>query len=113
MGTNYYAYWTPPQAHGVRVTLHICKSATNFNGEVFPDWASWKSFLLHGAKTERVTIEDEYRVPYEVTEFVEFVEKTPGFLRRRQYDWLVEHQYPLDSDWLDPENFSFHNGEFF
>jgi hypothetical protein len=113
MGTNYYAYWTPPQAHGVRVTLHICKSLTSFSGEVFPDWASWKAFLLHGAKTENVTIEDEYRAPYEVDEFVALVEKVPMNRRRDHYDWLVKHGYALDRDWLDPENFSFHNSEFF
>lgn len=113
MGTNYYAHWTPPESNGIRVTLHICKSLVSFNGQVFPDWATWKSFLLHGDTTERVVIENEYGVTYEAAEFVDLVEGTSGPNRRRQYDWLVDHDVPLDRDWLDPENFSFHNGEFF
>ena len=112
MGTNYYAEWTPKQARGVTINLHICKSLVGFNGEVFPDWSSWKTFLTHGAANETVIIRDEYGGAHEADQFVRDVEATTPENRMRQVRWLIAHGYPLERDWLDSEGFSFHNGEF-
>lgn len=120
MGTNYYARWNPsPTGHGpatlyhepqTYLELHICKSLNNFQGQVFNSWAAWKHFLTSNAWS--VEIRDEYGVSYTVAEFVNDVEAVDPARRRRQYDWVIEHNGPNDRDWLDADGFSFYSGEF-
>jgi hypothetical protein len=122
MGTNYYANWKLSSQNSdapfslnrpaVSLDFHICKSLTNFQGAVFNSWSAWSNFLLN--ERDRITITDEYGVEYEVGAFIGHVETTKTESRSRQYRWMVDH-FPADQrkdDWLDPDGFSFHRGEF-
>ena len=119
MGTNYYAIEPPcdaPCQHcDQQSEWHICKSLVSFEAhDVSPwgrieSWGDWKRVITQ----HELTVRDEYGVEHAATEFIASVEATDPTARRRQYQWLVDHQYPLDRDWLDADGYSFHRGEFF
>lgn len=118
MGTNYYAEWSlDARSSGpvelivqpVALNLHIGKNMTMFQGALFNSWSAWKHFLVENENVLLIT--DEYGREWEVAEFVTAVEKIEPEYRRRQYDWVVEHSTG-SNDWLCPDGFSFHAGEF-
>lgn len=120
MGTNYYANWRLSEAASespfslsqepVSVDFHICKSLVMFQGAVFNSWSAWKHFLE--TQQDRVTITDEHGAEWPVEKFVAAVEETKPDHRQRQHYFLLNHGYALTDDWLDPDRFSFHRGEF-
>lgn len=124
MGTNYYHRYDHCECCGRYDERHICKSLRTFRGyrpdPDWPDeftgpllatWQQWKAELLKGGE-----VWDEYGRREETAAFIEAVEATKPEHRRRQYDWMVEHArdygLSLGRDWLDPEGFSFAEGEF-
>jgi hypothetical protein len=112
MGTNYYVDWRPSFAGSVTINMHICKSLYMFQGEPFATWSEWKSFLLHNWETARIT--DENGRVWATTAFVAAVDEKIGSPSgRRQHEAAGEYG-PIDPqrDWLDPDGFSFHRGEF-
>lgn len=127
MGTNYYAIEDECPTCGRNERRHICKSHISFQGHFteFPDdyepkpwlvsWQDWKDWLRHG---EVIRVEDEYGKQYEVDDFIDRVEATSPEARRRQYDWMVQHEpdrvdkVAEGCDWLDADGFSFYGGGF-
>lgn len=63
-------------------------------------------------------IRDEYGDIHPFDEFIAAVEATDPRARRRQFDWMRDHNLPisdrpkLDRDWLDDAGFSFTTSEF-
>lgn len=120
MGTNYYAHWNPNGGGGgpARIlypqpvlVLHVCKSYTNFQGQVFNSWAAWQHFLY--ANEWELEIVDEYGSKHKVTDFISAVEGTSREERRRQFDWVQRYRtVEPNRDWLDADGFSFYSGEF-
>lgn len=131
MGTNYHWKSEPCACCGYsKHTLHICKSRVTFRGHfrredwdrdddtfdpTITSWAEWKEFL----HTNPGVIVDSYGEEYDVYEFIRFVEDSPPEARRRQYDWVRNHQPERVSsipgrrkDWLDADGFSFY-GDYF
>lgn len=117
MGTNYYALepaCEAPCRHCGQSEWHIGKSLRMFEAhDVTPwgrieSWSDWKRAL----RSEGVRIRDEYGGDCDVEEFIRDVEAVEPEWRSRQFDWLLNHAYPLDRDWLDEDGFSFHRGEF-
>lgn len=118
MGTNYYAH--EPQcasacAHCDQdIEWHIGKSLVMFEAHEnspwgpIESWADWKRVLTENS----LPIVDEYGQRHDLADFIERVEATGKEARRRQYQWIVDHGYPLDDDYLDADGFSFTRGEF-
>lgn len=125
MGTNYYAEWNVggngngngPIEFVIPASilhLHICKSLSSFQGQMFNSWSAWRNFLLN--QRGQITIRDEYGVVHEVDQFISDVEAIPDDMRRRQYQWVADHgrvDRTDPDDWADPQGYSFHRGEFF
>jgi len=123
MGTNYYADWRLSDGHTdspwsinlppTTMRMHICKSLTSWQGGVFVSWVAWRHFLL----TNRwaVTIVDEYDREHDIDQFIRDVESTTRVDRERQHVWMQKNMRLPDgqtTDWMDPDGFSFHSGEF-
>ena len=118
MGTNYYAIAPEcpnPCAHCEQeAEWHICKSLISFEAhEVSPwgaieSWADWKRVITR----YHLTVRDEYGRDHDRSDFIRSVEATEPEARRRQHQWLIDHNYPLDRDYLDADGFSFHRGDF-
>jgi hypothetical protein len=74
-------------------------------------WAHWRRMiLLRGA--EVINEYDEHEDP---VGFVAEVEATTVVNRRRQYDWMIDHGFSIDSfdgDWLCGDGFSFTMADF-
>lgn len=127
MGTNYFHRSNICECCGRYDEQHICKSLVTFEAPVVwqdeppygyvvtvKSWADWKARLLDDGE-----VWDEYgeRIPSD--EFIARVEATDPERRRRQYDWMVEHEperatvQPAEGmDWLDVDGFSFCGGAF-
>lgn len=120
MGTNYRALPDCCECCGRPAgEVHIGKSGRMLRGykpdgywgrvDVPPiaSWAEWKAYLRSDPKMQ---VEDEYGKRMTVEELIEYFESTPMDLRRRQYDWVVDHAGRIgidkDSDILEPDGFS-------
>lgn len=123
MGANYYHRFGHCDCCGRYDERHICKSLVMFQGyRPDPDWpedptptlVTWEGWKL--ALRADGTVWDEYGREHDVESFIADVEATKPEYRRRQYDWVQENRYgygrDADSDWLDPDGFSFCNREF-
>lgn len=124
MGTNYYARLNHCACCGRYDETHVCKSLRSFRGyrrdPAWPDdpdpvpvgvvesWQDWKRVLT----STDARIWDEYGREHDKAEFIASIDATSPEHRGSQYRWLIEHGYTLDRDWLDPEGFDFHDGEF-
>jgi hypothetical protein len=117
MGTNFYHRTMICECCGRYDEAHICKSMLNFQG--YPDnpvpivsWQDWKRAI----QTPKTYVYDEYGVQILTDEFIAQVEATDPVVRRRQYDWVIEHglQYGITTgeEWLDAEGFSFSSRDF-
>ena len=117
MGTNFY--WYPPDhKDDEEEPLHIGKRSGagggllsySFQGHregvdtKIDSWAKWKACLLSGGH-----VRDEYDQVIDTQEFIAQVEATTPENRRRQFDWMRDHGYPLgpEGDWLCDDGFSF------
>lgn len=127
MSTNYYARYNTCDCCKRYDELHIGKFAGkswSFEGH-FQDWNApwlttaeqWRQFL----RSSEATIVNEYGREESVEEFIASIDEVSRSDRRRQYDWLDarrrEYGEYMDRvepahDWLDPEGYSFHGGEF-
>jgi hypothetical protein len=122
MGTNYYHRFNACECCKRYDERHICKSMTSFQGfrpdPDWPDdstvsitsWAGWKQKIRADGE-----VWDEYGRQWDVEQFIADVETTSPESRRRQYDWMVEHNHRyggLDHDWLDADGFSFTDTDF-
>lgn len=135
MGTNYFWRHNICTCCNRYDQMHICKSLVSFEGHFSkPDWdvansrpipalplvtswAEWKGVIRAGGE-----VWDEYGVRHDVEEFIARVEATDPAVRRRQYEWCVEHpdRVPVRDidrvgergEWLDADGFSFYGGEF-
>lgn len=133
MGTNYTWRTNACACCGRYDELHVGKSGRMFEGhfrwdpdtgEATPTittWQEWKTLLLDSDGELR----DECGVPVRVDWFIGYVERTPPELRRSHYDWVRDHtewryasgrpaigEVAPAGDWLCPDGFSFHGGEF-
>jgi hypothetical protein len=124
MGTNYYARLNHCECCGRYDETHVCKSLRLFRGYrrdprwpddpdpapvgVVESWQDWKQVLTRTG----VRVYDEYGREHDTQEFIAGVEATPQERRGTQMRWLIDHCHPLARDWVDPEGFDFHDGEF-
>ena len=147
MGTNFYA--TLPNGEtfhigkrsgaggglcswslqGIRKGCGACGRDYDSFREPILTWADWKVQLLK----DGTVVKDEYGREHAVQDFIAEVESTTVENRRRQYDWMVKHEYegtwrihhivpegekpdpdePWNSgEWLCPDGFSFTFSDF-
>jgi hypothetical protein len=121
MGTNYYHRYNSCEHCGRHDERHICKSLVMFRGyrssewddppseDLIVDWRTWKTVLRADGE-----VWDEYGRHVPTEQFIADVEDTDKAARRRQYDFMMRHPGYGSSytDWLDPDGFSFCDGEF-
>jgi hypothetical protein len=123
MGTNYTARTNQCDCCKRYDEFHIGKSLTMFRGYTQPDYSdeqptpwgeitSWQDWKRALTTTPGIQVFDEDGVEHKPQRFVERVEATNPSARGRQMRWLIDHEYPLDHDWVDAEGFDFHDGEF-
>ena len=137
MGTNHYVRSEAAQPKPTCPTcnhtperpepleLHISKSYRMFQGYREADGNTtpygeivsvqdWSDVLRGERGGPPLRIFSEYGDEWTVDQFLDAVYETDRAERGRQYRWMVDH-YPAEQrqqDWLDPEGFSFHGGEF-
>lgn len=130
IGTNYYLETHPCEKaceHCSKAErVHICKSLVSFQG--YPvgvcrtvesihergirSWDNWKVALRD---PEVCRVVDECGEAYSVEAFIALVEVTERELRERQYRWVARYRVDLigaETEWLDPEGFSFTSVDF-
>lgn len=131
MGTNFYHRTNICTCCNRYDERHICKSGVSFQGyrndsqdmflgppvpPTYPreilSWADWKAVICEGGE-----VWDEYGTHWNVAEFLAYVEDSTREERGWQYQWVQEHRNEPytqhDRYWLDPDGFSFYDGEFF
>jgi hypothetical protein len=125
MGTRYYVVMDRCDCcKRGREKIMFCKNLRTFRAYQKCDtslnrdirsWQDWREVF----DLPNVSLEDEYGSHHSVDDIVAGVEAQSLERRRRQYDAAIEHKryYDLDPDryprdFLDPEGYSFHEGEF-
>ena len=126
MGTNYYHRTNICECCGRYDERHICKSLVSFEGVVgwthgggwavtVGSWADWRDRLL--AEGGEVWAEEAEHIATD--EFIKGVEATDPEHRRRQYEWVADHEPDriaatptVDRTWIDADGFSFYGGGF-
>lgn len=136
MGTNYYLQKTNPE-NGRCKDMHICKTSGGWTPSMrgysydpitweddfaIKNWKEWKWFLLKETRKGGI-IFDEYDDPISLRKFFKKIEgwqhqEYQGKDRKLKNHAEEALKGSFDSDshakqcWIDPEGYSFHDGEF-
>lgn len=128
MSTNFYARppgaCVAPCAHCRADAFYICKS--------FTSWRGYRSGLVVDRYGPLLAVRDylellgypgwsivdEYDQDWPYDDFVRAVGRIPQESRGAQHRWILSHRHmpsvigDLDHYWLDPDGYSFFDGEF-
>lgn len=120
MGTNYFALPDVCECCGrPERKIHIGKSGRMLRGYRADTWdndppiASWEEWKAYLRGDPKMQTENEYGVRETVEDLIAFFESSTLEARGKQYNYLVEHDYDMKNDILEPDGFSMHFGEFF